>query len=93
MATLSSTSTDSEVLAAYDDNAGYDEDDSTTKASAFVTACRIMLRRMARSASKGGASFTANPDQVYAEMLAAKAWRAARDTTNNPQVILLGVTR
>jgi hypothetical protein len=45
MATLDSTSTDAEVLAAYMDNCGYREDDSSSMASAFITACTAMMAR------------------------------------------------
>ena len=43
MATLNASSTDAEVWAAYDENASYQEDDSTAKALAFITAGRILL--------------------------------------------------
>jgi hypothetical protein len=43
MATLDSTSTLSEILAAYADNASYAEDGSATKARSFITACRLLL--------------------------------------------------
>ena len=45
MASLDSTSTDAEVTAAYMDNCGHREDDSATKAAAFVTACTAMMVR------------------------------------------------
>jgi hypothetical protein len=54
MASLSSISTDAEVKAAYDDNAGYAEDDSVAMARTFVTACRILLRRLPKMAKLGG---------------------------------------
>lgn len=43
-----------EVAAAYDDNAGYAEDASTTKAHIFATACRILLRRKPKRIASGG---------------------------------------
>lgn len=43
MSTLNSSSTRAAVLAAYADNASYQEDDSLTKARAFITACRLLL--------------------------------------------------
>jgi len=54
MSTLSSSSTLAEVQAAYDDNASYAEDESASKAAAFITACRILLRRVAKRAAHGG---------------------------------------
>lgn len=53
MATLSSTSTDAEVAAAYDDNASYETDASPSKAAAFIEAVRILLRRRPKKAGKG----------------------------------------
>lgn len=51
---LSSASTLDQVKAAYDDNASYDVDDSTTEAQIFIAACRILLRRLPASARQGG---------------------------------------
>lgn len=53
MASLSSSSTDTEVKAAYDDNAGYAEDNSLSMAQTFVTACRILLRRLPKRGKLG----------------------------------------
>jgi hypothetical protein len=74
MATLSSNSTDAEVWAAYDDNAS--EDGSRAKALAFVTACRILRRRLLLSAGRGSQSVTR--ESLDAEIAAAKAWLDAR---------------
>lgn len=46
MPSLTSASTLAQVEASYDDNASYAEDASVAKAKAFVTACRILLRRL-----------------------------------------------
>ena len=70
MATLSSNSTDAEVWAAYDDNASYEEDGSRAKALAFVTACRILRRRLPLSAGRGPQSVTR--ESLDAEISAAK---------------------
>lgn len=53
MATLTSASTLAEIKAAYIDNASYAEDGDTTKARAFVTACRILLLKLPKRASFG----------------------------------------
>lgn len=53
---LNSASTDAQVEAAYDDNASYLETNSRDMAAAFVTACRILLRRRAQSYSIAGRS-------------------------------------
>lgn len=43
MSSLTSSSTRTQVLAAYADNASYEEDASIAKAKAFVTAVRLLL--------------------------------------------------
>lgn len=50
---LSSASTTEQVQAAYDDNASYDVDGSTTEAQIFLHACRILLRRIPLLAKQG----------------------------------------
>ena len=70
--TLSSSSTDAEVWAAYDDNASYQEDASRSKALCFVTACRILARRLPISAGRDGQSATR--ESLQAEVAAAQAW-------------------
>ena len=72
MATLSSNSTDAEVWAAYDDNASYEEDASRAKALKFVTACRILRRRLPLAAGRGPQSVTR--ESLDAEVAAARAW-------------------
>ncbi|HPM84693.1 MAG TPA: hypothetical protein PLF81_28505, partial [Candidatus Anammoximicrobium sp.] len=79
MATLSSNSTDAEVLASYDDSASYEEDSSRAKALAFVTACRILRRRLPLSAGRGPQSVTR--ESLDAEISAAKAWLDAHPAT------------
>jgi hypothetical protein len=76
MATLSSNSTDAEVWAAYDDNASYEEDASRAKALSFVTACRILRRRLPLSAGRGPQTVTR--EWLDAEISAAKAWLDAQ---------------
>lgn len=83
MSTLTSASTDSDVWAAYDDNASYDEDGSTTKAKAFRTACRFLLRRQPKRATDGlGSSVEFNPDLIQKEMDEANDWLRANSTTS-----------
>ena len=64
---------------AYDDNAPYEEDGSRTKALAFVTACRILRRRLPLSAGRGPQSVTR--ESPVAEIAAAKAWIDAHPAT------------
>lgn len=81
MSTLSSSSTDAEVKAAYDDNASYAEDESTAKAAIFITACRMLLRRMPKQASHGGVGgreIQQDMQLIADEMRAAQRWSAAR---------------
>ncbi len=73
--TLSSSSTDAEVWAAYDDNASYQEDASRSKASAFITACRILARRLPISAARDGQSVSR--ESLREEVADANAWLAA----------------
>ena len=84
MSTLSSSSTDAEVKAAYDDNASYGEDDSTAKAAIFITACRMLLRRMPKVAIHGGKLDAREIQQdlqlIADQMTAAQQWSAARNT-------------
>jgi len=79
MATLSSNSTDAQVLAAYDDNASYEEDNSRAKADAFITACRILRRQLPLSGGRGPQSVTR--ESLDAEISAAKAWLDAHPAT------------
>jgi len=72
MSTLSSSSTDAEVWAAYDDNASYQEDSSRTQALLFQTACRILARRLPLSGGRDGQSFSR--ESLREEAQAAQAW-------------------
>ena len=54
MSALSSSSTLVQVENAYDDNASYAEDESVAKCRAFLTACRILLRRMPAQTGAAG---------------------------------------
>jgi len=83
VATLSSTSTLAEVQAAYDDNASYAEDASAGKAAAFITACRILLRRMPKRAvdGKSGQEIENEMLLLRKEMDAAQQWLARQSST------------
>lgn len=72
MSTLSSASTDAEVWAAYDDNASYQEDVSRAKALTFITACRILARRLPISAGRDGQTITR--ETLAGEVKDAQAW-------------------
>jgi len=81
MSTLTSSSTFADVKAAYDDNASYVEDDSATKAAAFVTACRFLLRQLPKLAMQGGTNqVQMSPELIRDEMRDAHQWLASKRT-------------
>lgn len=65
--TLSSASTDTQVRAALDDNASFEEDASTAKAAAYLTALRIWRRRLSESASVGDEGTTIQRELKWVE--------------------------
>lgn len=77
MSTLSSASTDQQVWDSFDDNASFEEDSSATKAAAFVTACRILLRRRPQSTSVDGTTVSFDPGAISAELMRAQKWLAS----------------
>lgn len=79
MATLSATSTEAQVWAAYDDAASYEEESSRAKALAFITACRILSRRRPTQIGRGDRSTTL--ESLRQEMADARAWLNAHPTT------------
>ena len=84
MSTLSSTSTDAQVRAAYDDNASYSEDGSLAKAKALVTAIRLLLRRQPKrfaSGGRGGEEVELDPKVLQDELRAAQSYIAASSPT------------
>lgn len=74
MSTLTSASTDAAVWASYDDNASYEEDSSRTEALAFITACRILLRRRPKVARRGGQNIEFDANLIRSELESAQAW-------------------
>jgi len=74
MSTLNSSSTDEQVRNAYDDNASYAENDSVSECKAFITACRILLRREFKSTSGAGISVLTNMDAIAQELREARVW-------------------
>lgn len=86
MSTLTSASTLTEVLAAYDDNASYFEDDSVSKARAFVTACRILLRRLSYQANHGSVGLRIETPRIETELRAAERFLAAHPSAGGAAV-------
>jgi len=78
--TLTSSSTDAEVWASYDDNASYQEDASRTKAAAFITACRVLRRRLPITSARDGQSMTR--ESLGEEVAQANAWLAANPSSS-----------
>lgn len=81
MSTLNGSSTLAEVMASYDSNASYVEDNSLTKARAFITACSILLRRTPSNMEKASNTLSFNVQVVKQERDDALAWLVARDPT------------
>jgi hypothetical protein len=78
---LSSSSTTTQVLAAYADNASYEEDDDLTKARAFAAACRLLLspqHSVKRSVSGGrsGSEVELDPGVIERRLDDARRWIA-----------------
>lgn len=80
MATVSSSSTRAQIEASFDDNASYAEDNSVTKARAFVTAGRILLRRYAEQSTLGATSLRRNLSMIKEQVDEAVQWLQQHDT-------------
>lgn len=93
MATLSSSSTDQQVWDSYDDNASYEEDGSTSKAAAFITACRILLRRRPRRARSDGEEIEFDANAISQELEQARAWKATNTAASGAGVRHLSFSR
>jgi hypothetical protein len=79
MSSLSSTSTDAQVWASYDDNASYAEDVSVAKAKAFTTAVRILLRRLPAESGTREGNVRFDLVTLRAELQEARDWLTAND--------------
>ena len=84
--TLSSASTDSEVWAAYDDNASYEEDVDRAKAAAFITAGRILIRRRPKRIEIDGKSGEFDEIAIRQAMSEARQWLALHPSSSTPSV-------
>lgn len=77
--TLSSTSTNDEVLAGYADNAIYAKDGNTIKCKTFIAACRLLLSpamnpRRASNGGWNGEQVELHMDLVRRELANAQRW-------------------
>lgn len=87
MSTLSSSSSYSDVKAAYLDNMSYAEDASVAKARAFVTACSALLLFRPEDSQHGSGRTRFNMSQIEREKLAAMRWLAVNDTARKPPAV------
>lgn len=85
MATLSSSSTLTQIENAYLDNASYSEDKSLSKARVFITACRMLLFKLPSAQSKGANSLSYNRNLIQRELERAQEWLAAKDGAERPE--------
>lgn len=74
MSTLTSSSTLADIKASYLNNASYSEDNSLSKAKAFVTACRFLLLKLPNRASHAGEEIQLDPRMIQDEMKIAIRW-------------------
>lgn len=81
MSTLTSASTLAQIEAAYDDNASWFEDKSVAKAKAFVTATRMLLRRIYSGQTKGANSLSFRIDLLQKELDEAMDFVRKHDST------------
>jgi hypothetical protein len=83
MSDLSSSSTLTEVEAAYDDNAGYAKTASLSKCRDFIEAARILLRRYPSTATKGANALSYPLDRIQKELDRAVEWLSVNSTTES----------
>lgn len=84
MSTLDGNSTYEQVRQSYDENASYIEDDSIAKARAFITACKILIRRTPNNMQKGSNTLGYNVQVLKQELDDAIAWLQQRDPDARP---------
>jgi len=84
MSTLGSASSIEDLQAAYDDNASYEEDGDAAKARVFLTACRILARRLAARVQKGDGSVALDARKFEEQAEEARRWLAVHGGTKTP---------
>jgi len=77
--TLSSASTLAEVQAAYEDNASYDLNNSTTECRAFIQAARILIHRTLDQHSHGSESMSESVARLQNALDKAIGWLSTHD--------------
>jgi len=83
MGSVTSSMTEAELEAAFHTNVNYLEDNSTTKAAAFISVCRALALRPS-STGKGTFSASWNRQALIQMADQAQRWLEARDTTYRP---------
>lgn len=81
---LTSSSTDAEVQAEYDNTASYILDQDLDKARRFVVAATIMISRRPSSMTKGANAMSNRVDLIDAALQRAQKWLEARSTDDIP---------
>lgn len=83
MSTLSSSSTIAQIKASYDDNASYEEDASVSKAKAFITACRLLIRQTPTELAKASGRVQIDVKLIQEEMNEARDFVSSYDTSDS----------
>ena len=78
---LTSSSTNAQVWAEYEDNSDYDITGDVAKVKLFIVACRFILRRMAEEFTKGGATVKERYEKIQKQLDEALAWWRSNDTS------------
>lgn len=91
MPTVDGSSALAEVKAAVDDNASFEEDQSLAKCRAYITAVRVLIRRLSESASMSdsGGSLSRRIESLEKDLQAARDWLASHgglSTIQGPSV-------
>ncbi|HEY1600459.1 MAG TPA: hypothetical protein VGG64_12705 [Pirellulales bacterium] len=73
---LDSSSTYDDAIAAYQDNASYEELEDVAKCRAFISACRFLMSFPNNVNAGDGQSFTVDVSRVQAQLEQARIWAA-----------------
>jgi len=82
MSSLSAASSFDDVLDSYLENASYEEDASTSKAAAFITACRMLLLMPKRAGTGARATIEMDIEQISLQLEAARDYVAGSPATS-----------
>ena len=79
---ITSASTQADIIGQYLDNLGYDHSGSTSACQAFIQACRALLVMHPSQWEDGQDSIRYDPTQWRLELNAAQVWLNANTTTS-----------